>query len=327
MNQKSIFVSWVAHTTRSDSLAHHLGAQSFHIQYFKPKRFKYLYAPLKYFFSGFKTISILIQEKPDFVFVQNPPIFCALTVWLWSLFSHAKLIIDSHTGAFDQPRWKAFHWLFRFLARRAALTIVHNDPLTQIVTNWGAAAITIGDIPFHLETDLTYSFRNRFNVVYVCTFSPDEPVDAVIAAAKALPDIDFYVTGNLKYAPGDIQDRIPPNMTLTGFIPYEEYVALIKGCDVIMSLTTRDNTMQNGAYEAMEVGVPIITSNWPVLRQTFSKGTIHVDNTAKELADAVEKMQSEHNRYVHEVKLLKEERLKVWQENFSCMLQILGINR
>jgi glycosyltransferase involved in cell wall biosynthesis len=104
-------------------------------------------------------------------------------------------------------------------------------------------------------------------------------------------------------------------------------VALIKGCDVIMSLTTRDNTMQNGAYEAMEVGVPIITSNWPVLRQTFSKGTLHVNNTAKELIAAVEEMQHEHNHYVDEVRILREERLKVWQENFSRMLQILGINQ
>ena len=327
MNQKSFFISWVAHSTRSDSLAHHLGAQSVHIHYFKPKQFKYLYAPLKYLLSGSKTLAVLSREKPDFVFVQNPPIFCALTVWLWCLFSRAKLIIDSHTGAFDQPRWKAFHWLFRFLARRAALTIVHNDPLTQIVTNWGAAAITIGDIPFHLETDFTYPFRDGFNVVYVCTFSPDEPVDAVIAAAKALPEINFYVTGNLKYAAADIHERVPTNMTLTGFIPHKEYVALIKGCDVIMSLTTRNNTMQNGAYEAMEVGVPIITSNWPVLRQTFTIGTIHVDNTAKELIDAVEKMQKEHLRYVEEVRLLREERLKVWQENFSSMLQILGVNQ
>ena len=327
MNQKSFFISWVAHSTRSDSLAHHLGAQSVHIHYFKPKQFKYLYAPLKYLLSGSKTLAVLSREKPDFVFVQNPPIFCALTVWLWCLFSRAKLIIDSHTGAFDQPRWKAFHWLFRFLARRAALTIVHNDPLTQIVTNWGAAAITIGDIPFHLETDFTYPFRDGFNVVYVCTFSPDEPVDAVIAAAKALPEINFYVTGNLKYAAADIHERVPTNMTLTGFIPHKEYVALIKGCDVIMSLTTRNNTMQNGAYEAMEVGVPIITSNWPVLRQTITIGTIHVDNTAKELIDAVEKMQKEHLRYVEEVRLLREERLKVWQENFSSMLQILGVNQ
>jgi glycosyltransferase involved in cell wall biosynthesis len=327
MNQKSFFISWVAHSTRSDSLAHHLGAQSVHIHYFKPKQFKYLYAPLKYLLSGSKTLAVLSREKPDFVFVQNPPIFCALTVWLWCLFSRAKLIIDSHTGAFDQPRWKAFHWLFRFLARRAALTIVHNDPLTQIVTNWGAAAITIGDIPFHLETDFTYPFRDGFNVVYVCTFSPDEPVDAVIAAAKALPEINFYVTGNLKYAAADIHERVPTNMTLTGFIPHKEYVALIKGCDVIMSLTTRNNTMQNGAYEAMEVGVPIITSNWPVLRQTFTIGTIHVDNTAKELIDAIEKMQKEHLRYVEEVRLLREERLKVWQENFSSMLQILGVNQ
>ena len=33
--------------------------------------------------------------------------------------------------------------------------------------------------------------------------------------------------------------------------------------DGILALTTHDHTMQRGACEAVSLGVPIITSDWP----------------------------------------------------------------
>jgi hypothetical protein len=36
--------------------------------------------------------------------------------------------------------------------------------------------------------------------------------------------------------------------------------------------------MQRGAYEAMSWGTPIITSNWAILRDTFPKGAVFVQN-------------------------------------------------
>ena len=54
-----------------------------------------------------------------------------------------------------------------------------------------------------------------------------------------------------------------------------------------MVLTTRDNTMQSGAYEALSLGVPIITSDFQVLRDCFADAAIYVDNTSDAIAEAV----------------------------------------
>ena len=67
--------------------------------------------------------------------------------------------------------------------------------------------------------------------------------------------------------------------------------ALVEGVD---PLATRDHTMLRGAYEAVYYGTSIIISDWPILRETFDDGTIHVDNRVPTIVEAVETMRREH---------------------------------
>lgn len=324
IKKKQVFISWTVDSTRSDSLAYHLGANCYHIHYFKLSRLRMLYAPLKYVLASFKTVSILNKERPEVILVQNPPPFAILVVWLYCLFSNAVFITDSHTGAFDRWRWKQFLWLYRFLAKRALVNIIHNKPLEQLVAEWGVPTITIGDIPFHLKTDIEYPFGEGFNVVVICSYDDDEPIEEVLKAAKRLPLINFYITGNLKVAPKDLSLKISSNVILTDFIPHKEYVALVKGCDVVVCLTKQNFTMQNGAYEAIELERPVVTSNWPVLRETLSKGTIHIDNTADSLVRALEQIRDNYSYYLNEIKILRSERRVVWEKSFSMLLKLIG---
>jgi glycosyltransferase involved in cell wall biosynthesis len=76
----------------------------------------------------------------------------------------------------------------------------------------------------------------------------------------------------------------------TGFLPDEEYLGLLRGVQAIMVLTTNNHTMQRGACEAVSLGKPIITSDWPVLRSYFNKGTIHVDNSYHGIKEGILEM-------------------------------------
>lgn len=320
LKQKRVFISWSPYDTRSDSLAHYLGARCYHIHYFKLTKFRYIYAPFKYILASVKTLIYLHRDRPDIILVQNPPIFAVLIVWLYSLFSKAAFITDSHTGAFDRWRWKLFLWLYRFLAQRALVNIIHNKPLTRKIAQWGIPAITLGDIPFCLDTDTKYPFSKSFNVLVINTFSDDEPLDEVLEAAKHLPAVNFYITGDLGLAPVKLIPRVSENVVFTGFLPFNEYVASVKDCNVVIVLTTKDFTMQNGAYEAMELERPIITSDWPVLRETFSRGTIHVDNRAESIVNAIEEIQRNYSYYLDEIKQLRLERRAVWEQGFSELI-------
>jgi glycosyltransferase involved in cell wall biosynthesis len=107
---------------------------------------------------------------------------------------------------------------------------------------------------------------------------------------------------------------------LTGFLDEPTYNALLAHADVVMCLTTRDHTMQNGAAEALYLGTPIITSDWPILREYFSRGTIHVDNSAEAIAEAVRRMQQDGSTYRSEVRQLRDETAERWHRDRALIL-------
>jgi hypothetical protein len=55
----------------------------------------------------------------------------------------------------------------------------------------------------------------------------------------------------------------------------------------VMVLTTRDQTMQMGAYEALSLGQPIITSDWQILRDSFGPAAAYVDNSPESIVRGV----------------------------------------
>ena len=68
---------------------------------------------------------------------------------------------------------------------------------------------------------------------------------------------------------------------MTGFLDYNIYLDLLQKVDVIMDLTTDDKTMLSGAFEAVALEQPLITSDWIPLRRYFNKGTIYVRQFTK----------------------------------------------
>jgi hypothetical protein len=121
------------------------------------------------------------------------------------------------------------------------------------------------------------------------------------------------VTGNHRRADPRVLAAKPPNVRLTGFLSEGDYVGLLLASDAVMCLTTRDNTMQRGAYEAVYLGRPVITSNFDLLRRHFYKGTVHVDGSVESLVAGVRRMQANLDRFNEEVRDLQQERLRDWE--------------
>jgi glycosyltransferase involved in cell wall biosynthesis len=280
-----IFITWYPYCRRSDALGEQLGARSYLVHYL---RFKApLLAPVKYVLQTFKTAWILLREMPQGVLVANPPVVAPLVIWLGSVVLGYRFILDAHSGAFQHARWSWTLPLQRFLSRRAVTTIVTNESMAETVRAWGGECILVQDLALDLHLDGPALRRDRFHVVFICTHSVDEPVPEVVRAARMLGDVDFSFTGDPSYAPRGFRDSLPENITLTGFMPDSEYLALLRGADAILVLTSEDNTMQRGGYEAMALEKPLITSDWPLLRRVFASGTVHVDNSAEGIVEAI----------------------------------------
>lgn len=278
------FITWLPHCRRSDGIAAALGGPSHLVHYLGYKR--PAQAPLKYALATVTTLRRLWRERPSLVLVATPPVPAAVVVWAYCALTSSAFVIDAHTGSFDDQRWRWALPLQRWLARRAEATIVTGPHLASQVESWGARALVIGTVPVTFPPADPADLGPGEHVVVVNTFSRDEPVDAILAAAATTPDVTFHVTGNTARG-GTAVAAAPPNVRFTGWITDEEYHGLLQRADVVMCLTTRDHTMQRGGYEAMAVGRPLITSNWPLLRTTFSQGTLHVDNSPAAIATAV----------------------------------------
>jgi hypothetical protein len=308
-----LFLAWAppSHSRRSELMARKLGIPLRRIHVLGIKRYS---APLRYAIEAPWTLITLFRERPRAVFVQNPPIFAPLFAWVYCALTGAGLIIDSHTDAFRGRVWRRSLPLHSFLSRRALTTIVTNEHLRQVIAGWGARSRVIIDFPSELPAGKLYPVEHPFNVAMVSSYAPDEPLDQVALVARSLPDVGFYVTGDPTRGLRRLPLDPPPNLHLTGFLSDDAYYGLLRSVHTVMSLTTNNHTMQRGACEAVWLGQPIITSDWPLLRQAFHKGTIHVDNTVDGIRAGVLQMRARHQQLAREVLQLQEERRQQWGE-------------
>jgi glycosyltransferase involved in cell wall biosynthesis len=274
-------------------------------------------APLKYPRQLVSTLATLVRRRPRVVFVQSPPSFATWTAALYASMARAALVIDAHSDAFERGIWTRPRGHNALVARRAAVTIVTGPHWAEVIAEMGGRAAIVPAVPTPLSVGDPPPLSG-FNVAVVTTWAADEPMEAIFEAARACPAATFHVTGRGRGL--ERYGDLPPNLMLTGFLDEPTYNGLLANADAVMCLTTRDHTMQNGAAEALYLGTPIITSDWAVLRDYFSRGTLHVDNSAAGIAAAVQQMMEQGPALRAEVRALRDEIAQRWQRDRAAIV-------
>lgn len=304
MNE-AIFVTWRDHR-RSRELAKMLA-----IRYVVLRGAPWLKA--------LQTVMFLFRERKRVLLVQNPSLIlttlaCALmrltgTRVIQDLHSYFSLHIHEARGL----RARVYRALSRFCIRRATLTIVTNPELQRVVEALGGRALVLQDaIPEFPAFESTAPAVHR-RIVFVCTYSADEPVEEVLQAAAALPaNTRIYITGR---TPARMRrKRIPSNVVLTGFLPEDEYLALLRAAHAVLVLTTREHTLLCGAYEALAFHKPLILSDTRALRGYFADAAVYVRNDPASIARAIaDSFHCSENRMADIVNTLKAN----WQHGFA----------
>jgi glycosyltransferase involved in cell wall biosynthesis len=290
---------------------------------YSTRRRGWLVAPWKYTYQAIRTILTLVRRRPRVVFVQSPPSFAPVTVWLTTAVLGGRFIVDAHSGALDTRVWTRPAWLHRAVVRAAAATIVTNEYHRDLITAQGGRVIVIRDVPTAFELGAPPTLGGGFRVMAVNTFASDEPVEELFAAAGELPDVSFHVTGDPNRPGFTRPSKIPDNVHLTGFVPDDVYYGLMDASDAVLCLTTRDHTMQRGACEALSMGVPIITSDTALLRGYFRMGTVHVRNDRHAIRDGVERMIAEHDRFSAEIRQLQSLQRDEWDAALADLVDVL----
>lgn len=290
---RGLFITW-GRLRRADTLAAHLGIASHSILYFKrgSRRTSLPLALLRYLLQAVHTLGVCLRYRPRVVFVTHPPLFAILPVYLYAGIFRARFVVDIHSGCFVQEHWRRWDRWQRFLARRAAFCLVHNADNAKTVEGWGARYEILPSLPPDLRVsgcpEHAASGRPP-RVVYICSFKEDEPVGAVIEAARGLPEAEFRITGR---APRGLEASLPGNVRLTGFLSDDEYNELLAGADALVALTTRQGTLLYGAQEALALHRPLLVSRTATLEEYFGRGALFCDNTAEDIRRGVREMLS-----------------------------------
>ena len=327
LRQRSLFLVWgpPSHGPRSKVFARELGIR---IEYvYATERRGLLVAPWKYTYQAVASLILLFRTRPLLVFIQSPPSFAVLFVWLYCSVNGARYVVDAHSAAMQLPWWTRPRWLYRFLARRALATIVTNEVFAEEIESVGGTALVLRDIPTSFPTGESLAGEDGFTVLVVNTFAFDEPLGEVLDAARAVPDVQFLITGNTQRGDRAVLNSASSNVRFTGFVPDADYYATMRASDAVMCLTTRDNTMQRGACEALSLGRPIITSDWPLLRDYFSKGTVHVAPRSESIANAIRLVEREQGRFREEISELQQAQRDEWTRTARSLATLIREGR
>jgi glycosyltransferase involved in cell wall biosynthesis len=146
----------------------------------------------------------------------------------------------------------------------------------------------------------------------------------VYRAAALLPHINFVITGRPRPTTVQRLGAAPFNLELTGYLSSAQYEDALSTADVVLALTTREETMQRAGYEAMQRHLPLVASSTGVLKHYFAGGTVFTENESAALATAVEAAVEDFSRLAAEMKLLHEVKQAEYREQLEQLRSVIA---
>jgi glycosyltransferase involved in cell wall biosynthesis len=322
--RRGAFVSWIGYHGRSQGFIDRLGLTPIYVS--SLRRRGIASALFKYGPQFVSTLRALYTAKPEVVFVMDPPVFAVAAVFFYCLHTRARYLMDCHSGVFNSRKWRWSLPAQRLFGRRAAGVLVTNQAHLRTVSSWPATGLIVGDpppIPGPSATRLPH--RAESYVFVIGVFGEDEDIPNVLEAAGRLPAVQFQISGDTRRARPAWLASHPPNVTFTGFLSTEDFWSCVRDASAVLTLTTREDTILRGGWEAMFMEKPLITSRTPALQQYFTRGAVFVDHTSDSIAAGVADAMAHLEELGRQAKLLREEKYATWCEERDRLVRIAGL--
>ena len=319
---KLIAVVWAPHEARTASFAKWLNAPLYNIHYLKAKR-PHL-APIKYILQWVATWWVMSRERPQFVFVTNSPPVAGLCVMCYCWISGTEFVLDTHPPGLYNRKWGWSRPLQRFTSRFARINIVDQERFRALFQSWGASAMVLENPPKDIpKVNITEAPIETNAFAYVGTFGDDEPVEILLAAARARPDITLYILGDKGLARREWIADAPPNLVFTGYLTGDAYWDRLRRSQAVIVLTTHAHSLLGGAQDGLYLGKPLILSDQPTLKEHFHKGAIFIQNSPEGIMMGLEQALREREQLEKEIQQLKDEQTRRWHTSFQQLQAIL----
>lgn len=313
-----IWISWEKHR-RTRELCKALQVRLFEQNLHLPRIVKHPYLL-------FWTTVLMFRYRPKGIIVQNPSVVLAFWAVLMRRILEYRLVVDAHNEGI-RPFYQKLgriQFIYKLIQKGADLTLVTNERLAEVVRRNGGVPFVLQDrLPVFPDAAAT-ALRGKYKIVCISTYAKDEPYQAVIEAARGLsPDYVVYFTGNDKRLSPEVVRHLPSNVILTGYLSEEAYIGLLKGCDVVVDLTSLEDCLVCGAYEAVALGKPLVLTDTTALRDYFYKGSVYTQNHPEEIRGAIRTAVMNRENLSAEIRALKEELIRAWEDKRKMLVSSL----
>ncbi|HPN96854.1 MAG TPA: hypothetical protein PLK35_03740 [Candidatus Moranbacteria bacterium] len=334
---KKAFVIWVREVKLSEFLAREIGADLV-ISYI-PKRGNFKNPILfRYIDQAIDTWKKLRKIKPDVIFVQSPPIFAVLVVYWYSKLYKTSYIIDTHTAGFIDKKWKFFHFLSRFFAKRALLNTVHNYKNQEFLDLWGIKNSYVlqfynpkkEELLGEEEVELPIRLKNKlksqmdFKVFMVNRFANDDAHREVFQLAAKMPEALFFVTGDAGKLDYETKIKLPKNIVLTGYLKHKEFIKLMEKSDIVLALTKRKDTVLWSIREILALQKPFVTSDSEVLRHYFDSIATFTDHTPLDMEEKIKEVWKNRFEIKGRIEMFLEKDKERWKKDMAYLQKIIA---
>lgn len=274
-----------------------------------------------------RTIRTLQTRRPRILIVQSPSVVLSLLCLMLRPIFRYRLIVDAHNEAVEPylHRSAIMRWMTSLIIKRSDLTIVTNRQLAETVMRQGGRALVLPDGIPTAPAAAKKRLAGEFKIVLISTFAGDEPFEVVVEAMRQVgPNIHLYVTGNADRLPVEVRQSLPGNMTLTGFLDDADYWSMLASVDAVMDLTTMQNCLVCGAYEAIAVQRPLLLSKNTASVELFSDFAVFTENSVAGLTEALSVLLARHQAISQAMADSKQRYEGKWNDRANELLQFIA---
>jgi glycosyltransferase involved in cell wall biosynthesis len=279
----ALWITWESQP-RNRSMARALGVPLHELYFTGPRTRRQLK-------SLWVTLRLLVRERPAVVFASNPSLVLTYAMLLCRLFLRFRFVSDAHYGGIVAVAGGArLQRALDFANRHADFVIVTTAGHADRVRSLGGRPLICPDPLPELAGDAARPpgmNGARKSVLFVCSYEIDEPYTAVFEAARSLTDRGFTVFASGAYRRVGLTQQAVPHVKLLGFVDRALYETFLRHVDVVLDLTTWDDCLVCGAYEAMAAGRPCVLSQTAALTGLFTHGTVFSSHEPDAIARAV----------------------------------------
>lgn len=329
-----VFVNWQRekYGFRSEKLAQSLEAEP--LQVFKKSLFgRPLPAPLRYVFQSVRTFRRLMGLRARTIIVQTPPWPLTATVWLYCRLFKGQFITDNHSSVFHDRRWQWFNFIDRFFARRAAANLAHNHKNLEILQRWKARnplmvlspalfRQEILDPAAQLPPQLAQAAdTGALKILVVNRFAVDDCWREVFQVASIMPEARFFITGDPDHVKLALDQ--PKNLVLTGFLSHTDFLKLMDSCDLVLTLTSRPDTLLWSIRECLALDKPFVATGNQVILANFDGYGVFTDNSVEDIASKIMLAHEKRDEFTPKMAAyIAQDKLR-WQHDIDTINQIL----